>query len=101
MKAELLSDFVSDEELNALAAKVSQLSEEVIRLLGHRLTSMNLVPTQHINGIPAIIFTSLKYTPQVYTPIKGHAVTDYSDPLHPVMTTPADHPNALYWTTRL
>lgn len=91
LKAELLSDFVSDEELNALAAKVSQLSEEVIRLLGHRLTSMNLVPTQHINGIPAIIFTSLKYTPQVYTPIKGHAVTDYSDPLHPVMTTPADH----------
>ena len=62
LKAELLSDFVSDEELNALAAKVSQLSEEVIRLLGHRLTSMNLVPTQHINGIPAIIFTSLIYS---------------------------------------
>lgn len=41
-------------------------------LIGHRLTSLTLIPTTYINGIPSIELLSLQYTPQVYTAVTGH-----------------------------
>ena len=32
-------------------------------LIGHRLTSLAVIPTSHINGIAAITLTTLQYTP--------------------------------------
>ncbi len=46
------------------------LSVKVMTLIGHRLTSLTLIPTTHINGIPSIELLSLKYTPQVYAAIE-------------------------------
>ena len=41
-------------------------------LIGHRLTSLTLIPTTHINGIPSIELLTLTYTPQVYAAVTGH-----------------------------
>ena len=72
LKTELSVDFVTDEKLQALATKVETLSVEVMTLIGHRLTSLTLIPTTHINGIPSIELLSLQYTPQVYAAVTGH-----------------------------
>ena len=42
-------------------------------LIGHRLTSLTLIPTTHINGIPSIELLTLTYTPQVF------AAKNYAD----------------------
>ncbi|MEO4797749.1 hypothetical protein ABHZ39_19580 [Bacteroides uniformis] len=82
LKTELSADFVSDADLKALATKVETLSVEVMTLIGHRLTSLTLIPTTHINGIPSIELLSLQYTPQVYA-----AVTDHQNDV-----VPGNHP---------
>ena len=66
LKKELEADFVTDEKLQALSTKVQTLTDEVVKLIGHRLTSLAVIPTTHINGIAAITFTTLQYTPQKY-----------------------------------
>ena len=82
LKAELQKDFISDADLKELATKVEKLSVEVMTLIGHRLTSLTLIPTTHINGIPSIELLSLQYTPQVYA-----AVTDHQNDV-----VPGNHP---------
>lgn len=76
LKTSLESQFISDEELKALATKVDALSAEVMALIGHRLTSLAVIPTTHVNGIAAITFTTLQYTPQKYQVVADHAITD-------------------------
>ena len=63
---------VSDEELNALNTKVEELSVKVMSIIGHRLTSLSLIPTEHVNGIAAITLTTLKYMPQAYQVREEH-----------------------------
>lgn len=87
LKKELEADFVTDEKLQALSTKVQTLTDEVVKLIGHRLTSLAVIPTTHINGIAAITFTTLQYTPQKYQVVADHAsevhattpVLDYVD----------------------
>ena len=88
LKKELEADFVTDEKLQALSTKVQTLTDEVVKLIGHRLTSLAVIPTTHINGIAAITFTTLQYTPQKY-----QIVADHESEVH--ATTPVrDHVNA-------
>lgn len=49
------------------------MTDEVVKLIGHRLTSLAVIPTTHINGIAAITFTTLQYTPQKYQVVADHA----------------------------
>ena len=72
LKKELQADFVTDEKLQALSTKVQALTDEVVKLIGHRLTSLAVIPTTHINGIAAITFTTLQYTPQSYQVVADH-----------------------------
>ncbi|WP_455608624.1 hypothetical protein [Bacteroides rodentium] len=88
LKKELTADFVTDEKLKALAAKVDAVSAEVMALIGHRLTSLAVIPTTHINGIAAITLTTLQYTPQKYLALTKHDSQNHA-------TTPVlDHANA-------
>lgn len=74
--------------MQALSTKVQTLTDEVVKLIGHRLTSLAVIPTTHINGIAAITFTTLQYTPQKY-----QVVADHESEVH--ATTPVlDHVNA-------
>ena len=95
LKKELEADFVTDEKLQVLSTKVQTLTDEVVKLIGHRLTSLAVIPTTHINGIAAITFTTLQYTPQKY-----QVVADHKSEVH--ATTPVlDHVNAcLLYTSR-
>lgn len=72
MKEELTGDFITSESLQALNEKVDKLSAEVMQIIGHRLTSLALIPTEHINGIAAITLTTLQYTPQRYKAMEEH-----------------------------
>ena len=88
LKKELEADFVTDEKLQVLSTKVQTLTDEVVKLIGHRLTSLAVIPITHINGIAAITFTTLQYTPQKY-----QVVADHKSEVH--ATTPVlDHVNA-------
>lgn len=81
-------DFVTDEKLKDLAAEIDKVSAEVMSLIGHRLTSLAVIPTSHINGIAAITLTTLQYTPQKYQAMAKHTTQDHT-------TTPVlDHVNA-------
>ena len=60
---------LSDEDIAKLKAEVDKATAKVTAILGHRLQSLAVIPTTHINGIAAITLTSLKYTPQTY--LKG------------------------------
>ena len=73
LKDELKGDFVTDEKLKDLAAEVDALSAQVMSIIGHRLTSLAVIPTSHINGIAAITLTTLQYTPQEYKAMAKHA----------------------------
>ena len=90
LKKELEGGFVTDEKLQALAAKVDALTAEVVKLIGHRLTSLALIPTQHINGIAAMTFTTLQYTPQKYEAMPTHT----SDPSGHTNRPVLDHKDA-------
>ncbi|NVK94996.1 hypothetical protein HU824_17780 [Bacteroides sp. L10-4] len=73
LKESLASEFISEADLKKLATEVETLSVKVMALIGHRLTSLTLIPTTHINGIPSIELLTLTYTPQVF------AVKNYAD----------------------
>ena len=79
------ADFITSESLQALNDKVDKLSAEIMQVIGHRLTSLSLIPTDHINGIAAITLTTLQYTPQVYKPMAKREQTN-------ILTVP-------YWIT--
>ncbi|MCE2616650.1 MAG: hypothetical protein ACTTKN_02875 [Phocaeicola sp.] len=65
---------VIDEKIAKATSKVDQVSAEVAALIGHRLTSLSVITTQHINGIAAITLTSLQYVPQSYFALPKHEV---------------------------
>ena len=73
LKESLASEFISEADLKKLATDVETLSVKVMALIGHRLTSLTLIPTTHINGIPSIELLTLTYTPQVF------AAKNYAD----------------------
>jgi len=85
LKTELSADFVTDEKLKDLAAKVDAVSAEVMALIGHRLTSLAVIPTTHINGIAAITLTTLQYTPQKYQAMAKHASDPANHATHPTL----------------
>ena len=67
LKSELESTInASQSQLEALQTKVENTLKTVAKLVGSRVTSVNFVPKTNINGIPAMEFLSLSYTPQVY-----------------------------------
>ena len=66
------SNLITEEKLKELAAEIDNVSAEVMSLIGHRLTSLAVIPTSHVNGIAAITLTTLKYTPQRYQAIQDH-----------------------------
>ena len=61
LKESLASEFISEADLKKLATDVETLSVKVMALIGHRLTSLTLIPTTHINGIPSIELLTLTY----------------------------------------
>ena len=61
-----IDNAATKEELAALKEEFTKLSAQFMNIVGGRLTSTTLIPEFHINGIPAITFTTLQYTPQVY-----------------------------------
>lgn len=67
LKQELAKEYISQEELKTLSDEVTKLSATVMQLVGHRLTSLSVIATDHVNGIAAISIKTLRYTPQVYT----------------------------------
>ncbi|EPT32823.1 PspA/IM30 family protein [Phocaeicola abscessus] len=64
----------TSEELKKLSTKVDTLTAKVSTIVGHRLTTLAVIPTAHINGIAAITLTSLQYTPQEYLAWPKHEV---------------------------
>lgn len=56
----------TEEQMQKLQTQVEALTVQVMNVIGSRLTSVTLIPEMHINGIPAITFTTLQYTPQTY-----------------------------------
>ena len=73
LKAEVKASVdANKEDLAKLSEKVDAFADEVGALVGHRLTSVALIPTQHINGIAAITVNTLMYTPQVFQGVRAH-----------------------------
>ena len=52
----------TEEQLQNLQTQVEALTVQVMNVIGSRLTSVTLIPEMHINGIPAITFTTLQIT---------------------------------------
>ncbi len=75
----LIDAKASQADFDALALRVDAVEGSIIQLLGHRLTSITVIPDTHINGIAAIKLKTLVYTPQVYTKIDPHAATKPED----------------------
>ena len=76
----------TEEQMQELRTQVEALTVQVMNVIGSRLTSVTLIPEMHINGIPAITFTTLQYTPQTYKVnthkdvVKGdHSTTPWLD----------------------
>lgn len=95
LKEELKKGFVTDDKLKALAADIDAVSAQIMSLIGHRLTSLAVIPTTHINGIAAIELTTLQYTPQKYVAMTKHNVLNH--PTTPVLdhTGAATAPNSI------
>ncbi len=51
MEEKLKGEFATEEQITEIAAEVDALSAEVMALIGHRLTSLSVIPTTHVNGI--------------------------------------------------
>ncbi len=86
LKSELESTInASQEELKALQAKVESTLKTVAKLVGSRVTSVNFIPKTNINGIPAMEFLSLSYTPQVYNAHTKHESGDHQGLTLPVL----------------
>ena len=62
-----LNTAATEEDLTKLQEELTQYCNQLMNIVGGRLSSITLIPEMHINGIPAITFTTLQYTPQVYT----------------------------------
>ena len=65
-KIDALPKGLSDEDIAKLKAEVDKATAKVTAILGHRLQSLAVIPTTHVNGIAAITLTTLQYTPQEY-----------------------------------
>lgn len=85
LKEELLASVITDEDLKDLAARVDEVSAQVMAIIGSRLTSLAVIPTAHVNGIAAITLTTLQYTPQVYQAMTSHDSNDHSGLQLPVL----------------
>ncbi|MEL5896393.1 hypothetical protein AAE250_23240 [Bacteroides sp. GD17] len=85
-----LEGSITDAVLKTLSTKVDALSAEIMSLIGHRLTSLAVIPTTHINGIAAITLTTLQYTPQKYQAMAKHTSDPAAHTTRPVL----DHVNA-------
>ena len=100
-----IDNAATKEELAALKEEFTKLSAQFMNIVGGRLTSTTLIPEFHINGIPAITFKTLQYTPQVY--VKNEHKGNLADGTTKHATKPwLDHENvkgakALYISTEL
>lgn len=89
LRAEMDNKYVKAAELSA---KVDVITAKLMNVLGHRLSTLAVIPTTHINGIAAITLTTLQYTPQKYVAITTHNPLDH--PSTPVLDhTDAGTPN--------
>ena len=61
-----LNTAATEEDLTKLQEELTQYCNQLMNIVGGRLSSITLIPEMHINGIPAITFRTLQYTPQVY-----------------------------------
>lgn len=57
---------VTAEDLKAIQVKVDEATNSLSAIVGHRLTSIALIPENHINGIQAVTFYSLAYKPVAF-----------------------------------
>ncbi|MDL2213018.1 hypothetical protein LJC29_03525, partial [Bacteroides sp. OttesenSCG-928-N06] len=80
---------INDADISKLAAEIEALAAEIMSLIGHRLTSLSVIPTTHINGIPAIRLVALQYTPQKYQARTKHIGGPEAHTSRPVL----DHAN--------
>ena len=86
LKAEVKASVdANKEDLAKLSEKVNAFADEVGTLIGHRLTSIALIPTEHINGIAAITVNTLMYTPQGYIALDEHAADPSKHQGRPVL----------------
>lgn len=86
LEEKLKSDFITSDDISALSGEVEALAAEVMALVGHRLTSLAVITTTHVNGIAAIKLVTLQYTPQVKIALTSHTPIDKADHLtHPVL----------------
>ena len=86
LKAEIENSVgASLEKIQELAAKVEAVAAEAIKIVGHRLSGIALIPTQHVNGIAAITVNTLMYTPQVYAKMETHEPNPSSHTGRPVL----------------
>ena len=91
LKKEIMASVnATKEELQKLAEDLETLVNETVTLIGHRLSSVALIPTQHINGIAAITVNTLMYTPQTYVALEEHAADPSKHEGRPVL----DHTGA-------
>ena len=78
----------TSQEVAALKVQINEFIASVSNLIGHRLSSIALLPTVHVNGIAAIQLKTLTYTPQAYVKLAGSHVggpTDGNHPTRPVL----------------
>ncbi|AVM52577.1 hypothetical protein JN06_01558 [Bacteroides zoogleoformans] len=84
LKTEMDGKYVKTADL---AAKVDALTAKLMTVLGHRLSTLSVITTSHINGIAAISLTTLQYTPQRYQALPDHTTPHATRPV-------LDHVNA-------
>ncbi|MDD2961073.1 MAG: hypothetical protein PHR45_03190 [Muribaculaceae bacterium] len=67
-----------DDAIKELSKKIEGNVNTINGVLSHRLTSVTLVPSVYVDGIPSIVFSSANYTPMVLNasthvlePVKG------------------------------
>ncbi|MDE6181035.1 MAG: hypothetical protein K2G02_07995 [Phocaeicola sp.] len=90
------------EEIKAIAAKVDAVAAEAMKIVGHRLSTLAVIPTTHVNGIAAIELTTLKYDPQVYQALTGPHIggpTDTNHPNRPVLDHKSNGAPTVYVST--
>ena len=63
LEEKLKGEFVTEQQITDLAAEVDTLSAKVMALIGHRLTSVKLIPELYVGGIETIELKSLSYQP--------------------------------------
>lgn len=61
-----------EKAVKTLSGKLDTAYAQTLAVLGHRLSTLAVIPTTHVNGIAAIEVVTLKYTPQVHQTITPH-----------------------------